>query len=344
MKVDIRRVSYPLRAPLDARHGSVDRREFVLLALQDEDGPMGWGEAAPLESYDGVSIDDAQAALEDCRALLAGDDGRDREALLAECHELAVLPQAVSAVDLALWDLAGRRAGQPVWQLLGALSAPPVQVNFTVWATDRAGAARQATAAREAGYRCLKVKVGLGDDAGRLAAVRAAAGAGMALRIDANGAWTVAEAQAALRVLEPLDLELCEEPVQGPEAVARLAALTGVPLALDETASVPGSLDRRLCSAAGLKLTRWGGITGLLSAARRARSTGYELYLTSTLDGPLGIAAALHAAAVIAPDRPCGLATLALFENRPDPLPADEGRIAVPAGPGLGTGLRRWYR
>jgi L-alanine-DL-glutamate epimerase-like enolase superfamily enzyme len=63
------------------------------------------------------------------------------------------------------------------------------------------------------------------------------------------------------------------------------------------------------------------------------------VYLASTLDGPLGIAAALHAAAVVRPDRPCGLATLALFEGRPNPLPAVSGRIAVPAGPGLGDRL-----
>jgi L-alanine-DL-glutamate epimerase-like enolase superfamily enzyme len=67
------------------------------------------------------------------------------------------------------------------------------------------------------------------------------------------------------------------------------------------------------------------------------------VYLASTLDGPLGIAAALHAAAVIAPDRPSGLATLGLFADRADPLPSRNGQIAVPDGPGLGDGLVGWY-
>ena len=67
------------------------------------------------------------------------------------------------------------------------------------------------------------------------------------------------------------------------------------------------------------------------------------MYLASTLDGPLGIAAALHAAAAIRPDRPCGLATLALFADREDPLPASGGRIGLPSGPGLGDGLSDWY-
>jgi L-alanine-DL-glutamate epimerase-like enolase superfamily enzyme len=83
-----------------------------------------------------------------------------------------------------------------------------------------------------------------------------------------------------------------------------------------------------------LKIARCGGISGVIEAAERARRAGYRIYLASTLDGPLGIAAALHAAAALKPDFACGLATLALFDG-PDPLPAREGRIAVPFGPGL---------
>ncbi len=78
-----------------------------------------------------------------------------------------MLPPAVAAIDMALWDLEGRRTGQPVWRLLGARAAPPVEVNYTVAAADRAGAAGQASAAKAAGFRTVKAKVGIGDDAGR---------------------------------------------------------------------------------------------------------------------------------------------------------------------------------
>jgi L-alanine-DL-glutamate epimerase-like enolase superfamily enzyme len=176
-----------------------------------------------------------------------------------------------------------------------------------------------------------------------MAAVRAAAGPAMAIRIDANGVWSVDEGRAALAALAPVGIELCEEPVGGPDQIARLSELTSVPLALDETAAVPGALDHRVCQAVCLKISRCGGITGLLGAAAQARGTGYELYLASTLDGPLGIAAALHAAAALVPDRPCGLATLSLFADRPDPLPALQGRIPLPEGPGLGQRLVSWY-
>jgi L-alanine-DL-glutamate epimerase-like enolase superfamily enzyme len=271
--------------------------------------------------------------------------GGEADGLRAQCAELTVVPQALTAIDLALWDLAGRRAGAPVWQLLGSTASVAVPVNYTISAEDRSGAAREASLAREAGFTCLKLKVGVGDDAGRLAAVRAAGGSGMDIRLDANGAWSVPEAQAALRVLAPAGIELCEEPVSGLAAVAELAALTDVPLAIDETTADPGALEQRACQAACLKLGRFGGISGLVAAARRARAAGYEVYLASTLEGPLGIAAALHVAAAIAPDRPCGLATLDLFDlpTTPAGLQPRSGTLEPPPGPGLGDGLGEWY-
>jgi L-alanine-DL-glutamate epimerase-like enolase superfamily enzyme len=244
-------------------------------------------------------------------------------------------------VDDAQWDLAGRRAGQPVWQLLGATDAPAVKVNATIAAADRAGAASAAAAARESGYGCVKVKVGLGDDGGRLAAVRAAAGPEMAIRLDANGAWSPEEAIAALRAFEPIGIELCEQPAADMDACAEVAAASPIPIALDESA--PDALDQRVCEAVCLKVSRFAGISGVVFAARRARQAGYRVYLASMLDGPLGIAAALHAATVVRPDYACGLATLELFEGRANPFPAAGGRIAVPTGPGLGDGLVDWY-
>jgi L-alanine-DL-glutamate epimerase-like enolase superfamily enzyme len=124
--------------------------------------------------------------------------------------------------------------------------------------------------------------------------------------------------------------------------LSSLAALEAapVPIALDESAL--DALDHRAADAVCLKIARCGGITGLLAAARRARAVGYEVYLASTLDGPLGIAAALHAAAVITPDRPCGLATLSMFDSAGEPLPVRNGIIEAPATPGLGD-FRRWY-
>jgi o-succinylbenzoate synthase len=336
VKLEIDLIRARLRAPFVSASGSVSERELLLLSLEGADGVVGFGEAAPLEHYDGVSIEQTRAALEDCRRLLSRSDGLEHDELLRACAVVAILPQALAAIDLALWDLAGRRAGEPVWKLLGVQDDSPIEVNATIASEDRAGAAREAGAAAEAGFGTIKVKVGLGDDAGRLAAVRAAAGPEMAIRIDANGAWSVDEALASLGALEPVGIELCEEPCSGLQDNAEVCAQTLVPVAIDESAALPGALDRRICDAVCLKIARCGGISGVLNAARRARSCGYEIYLASSLDGPLGIAAALHAAAEVRPDRACGLATLAQFSQEADALSAERGHIALPHGPGLG--------
>jgi L-alanine-DL-glutamate epimerase-like enolase superfamily enzyme len=345
VRLEIGLITARLRAPFVSARGSLGDRPLVLVRIEDEDGFVGLGEAAPLADYHGVNADDVLESLEAARDVLAGArHGGAPDDRLSEWRRIAVVP-AVAAIDMALWDLEGRRSGQPVWQLLGARAVPPVEVNYTIAAADRAGAAAEASAARAAGFRCVKLKVGLGDDAGRLAAVRAVLGPEVAIRLDANGAWTVDEAGAALRVLAPAGIELCEEAVHGLEQTRSVvAAAPDVALALDETASGAGALDDRVCQAVCLKVAACGGITGLIDAARRARAAGYEVYLASTLDGPLGIAAALHAAAVIRPDHACGLATLGLFADRADPFPPVGGRIEVPPGAGLGDGMTDWYR
>ena len=346
MKLSVRSVRAAMRAPFVAGHGTVTERELLLVSLEAIDGETGYGEAASLESYDGVGTDEVGAALEACRPVLESyRDATPIADVLARCSEATVLPQALAAIDLALWDLAGRRTREPVWRLLGARQPPPVPVNWTIAAPDRSGAALQAAQARTAGFGTVKVKVAIGDDPGRLAAVRAFAGPQMAIRIDANGAWTAGEAAASLRALEPVGIELCEEPVSGVAAIRALwtARESEIPLALDESADDPDAFTRQAADAVCLKIARCGGISGTIDAAKRARAAGYEVYLASTLDGPLGIAGALHAAALIAPDRASGLATLGLFDERGDPFPPIRGALPMPSGHGLGTGLPQWY-
>jgi L-Ala-D/L-Glu epimerase / N-acetyl-D-glutamate racemase len=344
VKLRIGVITARLRAPFSSAWGLILDRPLVLVRLEDTDGHVGLGEAAPLPDYHGVNVEDVLEALEAARVTLAGPpsaaSARDE---LAEWGGMAVLP-ALAAIDMALWDLEGRQTGQPVWQRLGAHAGDPIEVNYTIAAADRAGAASEAARARADGFRCVKAKVGIGDDAGRLAAVRAVLGPGVAIRLDANGAWSVEEAVAALHAFAPVGIELCEEPVRGLAQTRAVAqAVPAVPVALDETASAAGALEDRVCRAVCLKIAACGGITGLVESARRARTAGYEVYLASTLDGPLGIAAALHAAAAVRPDRFCGLATLGLFADRQDPLAASGGQIAIPTGPGLGDGLSDWY-
>jgi L-Ala-D/L-Glu epimerase len=340
VKLDVERRTLRLRTPLEGAYGAVAERELLVVALSDHDGVAGYGEAAPLEAYDGVGIERTQRALERYAPVLAESEGMDGAQLLEACRAVEDLPQALAAIDLALWDRAGRRAHKPVAALLSDDPATHVPVNATLSALDRAGAAEQAAAAVRDGYTCLKLKVGVGDDAGRVAAARAAAGPAVALRVDANGAWSVEEAVRAIEVLSPAGLELVEEPTHGLHAVRQVRERVAVRVSIDETAGEHGALAAGVADAVCLKVSRCGGIAALLAAATLVRSTGAEVYLASTLDGPLGIAAAVHAAAALASRGAiphCGLATLELFAGIENPLPARAGAIAVPATAGLGV-------
>jgi len=304
-----RTVRVPWREPLAAAHGAQEgARELTLLTLEDVDGTVGHGESAELPGYDGSSGDLAELA----------------------------------ALDLAEWDLRARRQRVPLWRALGAEGAAVVPVNATIGADAPAVAASAAAAAVARGFETVKVKVGVGDDLERLVAVRAAVGPRVAIRLDANGAWDVDGAVDALGVLSRIGIELCEEPTHGVAALEEVARrVPGIPISADESAEDALASGRRICAAVCLKVAR-GGITALLLDTGLARSLGYEVYLASTLDGPLGIAAALHAAAVIRPDRACGLATLDRFEA-PVAIPVSEGAMSPPGGFGLGDGLLAFY-
>jgi L-alanine-DL-glutamate epimerase-like enolase superfamily enzyme len=340
VKLDVRRRTLRLSRPLRTSYGELGERELLAVSVIDRSGVSGHGEAAPLSPYDGVSVERVERALARYAQVLASCEDAHPDRLLEACRAADDQPVALAAIDLALWDRAGRLQGKPVARLLSECPPGEVPVNAILPALDRAGVAEQAAAAAREGYECVKMKVGVGDDAARVAEARAAGGPGLALRLDANGAWSVAEAVRAIEALAPAGLELVEEPVHGLAAVREVRERVGVRISIDETAAEPGALGAGVADAVCLKISRCGGISAVLAAAALVRAHGGEVYLASTMDGPLGIAAALHAAAALASHGPlahCGLATLALFEGLADPLPVRSGRIALPLGPGLGV-------
>ena len=320
--------------PLQTAYGSLEQRELILLTLS-EDGLSGRGESAPLEPYDGVAMADALAALDAYRPVLEASDHRPRPDVLAACRAIADLPQALAAVDVALWELEARRAQRPLADLLSLHPLNQINLNASVDAGEPVAAADAAADAARRGFRSVKLKVGSGDDVSRVMAARAAVGPQVALRLDANGAWSLEQAVSKLEALAGAQPELVEEPVHGLAPLRELRAKTQLALAIDETASDPEALSAGIADAVCLKLSRCGGVSGLLDAAAAARAAGSHVYVGSTYDGPVGIAAAMHAAAAIDPDYACGLATLGLFEGWDDWRTAN-GAIEIPAGPGLG--------
>lgn len=318
MRRSLARLSIPLREPFATSGGVVAARELVLLKLEDDDGAVGYGEAAPLPSYDGVSVEDVLDALR------RGAPGP---------------PQARTAEEMALLDLEARREGRP----LGEPGAEAIAVNRTLGAGPPEEVAQRAADGAREGFSCFKVKVGLPDDLDRVAAVRLAVGPWPAIRLDANGAWSVEEAIAAINALAQFDVQLVEQPCRSLDELAAVRAAVSVPVAADESVATPADVRAAVaaeaCDVVNVKLAPSGGFGAAREALREAAQHGMASYLSSTLDGPWGIAAALQLAAAERVQMACGLATLELFDAtlaRALPPPHD-GLLDVPEGPGLGV-------
>jgi o-succinylbenzoate synthase len=307
----------PFRQPYLTARGRLERRELVLVKLHS-DGVVGLGETASLSLRGGEAL---ARIVADLRSFPLGP---------------GVSIEAVAAVAIARLDLAAKIAGEPAWRILGAKTAGPVECNATLSAGAPAEVAAQAAAWAERGFRTFKLKVGMDGDVEQVSAARSALPADAKLRVDANGAWGVDE--AAVRLAEMVPLELAEQPVATAAELRALRARTDVPLAADESV-VTRDDARRLadvCRYATVKLAKVGGPGPAAAIAREL-----PVYLSSALEGPVGIAAAAHVAQAI-PDAGLahGLATSLMFSETIGRGAELKGPLLhVPDGPGLGVDL-----
>jgi o-succinylbenzoate synthase len=333
----------PLRAPLGSAHGRTVAVEGLRLLLEDGEGGFGLGEVTPLPAFGTETLQASVQALEALHlgALPDSVEGFSR----AVCLE-AGARATHAGVEVALLDLLARRKGVAVATLLGAGGVHGVAVNALLSGATPRHAAEEAKAAADAGFRTLKLKVGTGSvdlDTERLRAVREAVGASVRLRVDANGAWTEAEARRRLAPLLAFGLEYVEQPVSAGDiaGLRRLRAL--LPVAADESLGVAGAEAALLDDAAGpaadvfiLKLPVLGGLLSALGLAGRARRRGVGAVVTSAMDGAVGRAAGAHLALALGGTVAHGLATGALLLEDPGAQPVVAGFLEMRDGPGLG--------
>lgn len=242
----------------------------------------------------------------------------------------------------ALADLEARRKGIPLHELLGnGGEASVVRCNATLGADPPEEIADRARELSELGFNRFKLKVGMEDDRDRVEALRGSLGSGSLIRLDANGAWTPGEAISFISEIGTEGLELLEQPTRGLEGLAQVRAATGVPVVADESVSTPEeaaeAAEVGACDAVTVKISKVGGLDGRLGGS-------LPTYMSSALDGPVGIAAAGHVAMTLPEAGPTGptyhgLATLGLFEGTIAAVgPEMEGdALALPPGPGIGV-------
>lgn len=334
--VEVIPYALPFREPYVTARGRLDRREMALLRLRSADGLVGLGEAVPLSLRGGVGLAQVVSELE----ALGDRDEIDEATLRGNAIDLSA-PARCAALT-ALLDLRGRRSAAEGSSSSGGTGA--VECNATLVAGEPATVAADALRWAADGFTAFKLKLGVGDEAGQVAAVREAIGPEARIRVDANAAWDVDTAKRTLARLEPLDVELAEQPVATLEEAAEVAEATSIPIAGDESVESHADAQRAVelgaCGLAGLKLSKVGGPEAAIEIAEILPS-----YLSSALDGPIGIAAAAQVAQTLDAGRAGaerlahGLATQRLFASTIATVECElrGGLLHPPDGPGLGV-------
>lgn len=334
-RIEVIPYALPFREPYVTARGRLERRELILLRVTDAEGRVGLGETTALSLRGGRALEEIATELRALAALCEAEpDGVSSFHLSRELGS----NEARCALAIAETDLELRRGDES-----GALA--PVPCNATLSAGPPGEVAESAARWHELGFRTFKLKVGPDDDLATVAAARESLGPDAAIRVDANASWDPTTARRALERLAELDVELCEQPVATLEEMAQVRAASRTPIAADESVRDPADSRRAAalgaCELATLKLAKVGGPV----AAERGE-WGLPAYLSSALDGPVGIAAAGRVAAAIRAREDGsdagvahGLATQLLFSQTIAARGPEvrDGLLHLPEGPGLGV-------
>lgn len=345
---------WPVQTPVRTSFGVMRDRPMVLVEARGEDGVTGWGEAWC--NFPSVGAEHRARLVEsvfaplvegrsDPAATLFEELSRQTAVLAIQAGEPGPVAQCIAGIDIALWDLAARRAGEPLWRLLGGRD-PGIAVYASGLNPDEPEAL--AAERRDAGYRAFKLKVGFGAerDERNLEALRRALGFDVRLMVDANQAWTLDEAREMAPRLERFGLDWLEEPIRADctwHDWRSLAAATRIPLAAGENIAGHEAFDAAIASrtlaVVQPDMAKWGGFSGCLPLARRIRAAGLR-YCPHYLGGGVGLLASAHLLAAAGGD-----GALEVDAN-PNPLRTRlagpigrvaDGRCTLSEEPGLGV-------
>ena len=363
-RVDAYHLRTALRQPFSFSQFSYAHREAMLVRITTGDGREGWGEAY------GPAATTAPIVREFLGPLVLGRDPRAVEALWELLHarsvdygQKGIVLAAISALDIACWDLKAQDAGLPLYRALGAEHVDSIECYWTgfYFGGDEPLEGRwerEAETCLDAGFRAVKMKVGQGveRDAELVAALRGFVGPGVKLSIDANHAYTPVEAIQLARSVERHGIHWFEEPVSplDPEAYLEVKARTSIPLAGGECEYSRFGFDRwfrlRAFDFAQPDICACGGITEGMKIAVLGSLTG--IHVTPHAWGSaIGQAAALHFYAA-RPRQPFTLTPEAKLiecdrtenpfrtEIADRPIRLDRGRWQLPDEPGLGVRVR----
>ncbi len=338
----------PLATALtDSTHGVMADFELIVVRVTDSDGAMGLGYTFTV-NHGGAAV--ASMVERDLAPGLIGLDPdriercwQDMWWRLHYAGRGGHATSAISAVDIALWDLAGRRAGTALWRLFGGFDpVVPVYAGGIDLEFELAELLDQADRFRDEGFLAIKMKVGRDDlrqDVARVAAMREHLGDGFPLMVDANMRWTVDEALRAARALAPFDLTWIEEPTIPDDLVgnARIVASGGHAIAAGENLHTIYEFANAIASQALTlpepDVANIGGYTSFRKVAALAEANNLPLTSHGVHD------LTVHAMAA-APHRTYMEAHgFGLDRFMAEPMPVVDGTVTAPDRPGHGIEL-----
>jgi L-Ala-D/L-Glu epimerase len=339
----------PQKVPMKIALGTPLVANNVLVRLRTSDGVTGLGESSP---YSAV-MDETQASdLALSKALADIVKGRDPFTLAQIVEAMDTFsphsPGIKAAFEVALWDICGKIAGQPVYRLLGAYR-DSFETDQTVYLETPAVAAEKAAAIAKKGFRHVKIKLGETPemDIARIKAVREALGPGVGIRVDANQGWSVNDAVKTLRGLEPYDVQFCEQPVPYWDwaGLSKIRGNVPVPVMADESIHSPHDVITGVRQDAmdmiNIKLMKSGGILKAVRTAEVADAANLPCMVGCMSESRVALTAAAH---VMMSQRICRYADLdAFLEHDVDPvvggMQVTAGTVRLPDAPGLGLDI-----
>jgi len=302
-KAEVFLFRFQLEKPFRIALGATTEKTEIIVALYDNHGRVGWGEASPSALILGCTPDSVLAALDLLIPAVLGEDPR-RLSFLVEKMDRVLLGNAAAkaAVDLALHDLVGKIYGEPVWRLLGGSFAEPLETDFTVSIDTPEAMAEEARKLVNAGFRAIKVKVGEDPklDVQRVKAVREAVGENVKLWIDANQGWTPQEAVWALARIAEFRVEFVEQPVSAwnLEGMRWVRERSPVPVMADESVHSPQdallAIKLGACDYVNIKLMKAGGLLRAKEIATICKNAGIPNMIGGMVESNLSATAAVH--------------------------------------------------
>ncbi len=341
-----------LTRPYTIASGTFDAVDNHFVNIETGDGTYGLGAASPGDDITGETSDDCAAALNaQLEALLLHQDIRCVKELLGKLHQaMPATPAACAAVDMALHDLAAKKIGLPLADLLGRFHQS-LPTSITLGINSVEATIEEAVEYIGRGFRLLKVKIGrsLEEDLERLFRLRERFGQQVGIRVDANQGYSPQEFMRFVHKTEPLGLELIEQPLpagavetmQGlPEPVRKIAAADES--LLDPYQALAYTHPPRPFGIFNIKLMKCGGIQPAMQIAEIAKLAGIDLMWGCMDESIVSISAALHTAFASPATRYLDLD--GSFSLARDLVTGGfilhEGTLSTTADPGLGVILK----